>query len=312
MSMKTLWVTLALAIGLAPPLRAEPFAGKQVPADAKWLVHIDIDAIKTGKVARAIGAHWLRLPAGAEHLKRVGAVVGLDPAEDLRSITIYGGQYAEPAAVVVLRAKVDRERLMAFLRAGPGYRTHAYGEHELVEWTANRGKENEHTVTGSFHGPMVIVFGRDPAEVKKALDVLDGRASGLGEHDPLSPAHTPPGTMIQARGVDLAEVELPFKSPLVRKSKLFSVAVGEHEGEAFAAATATTESAETAGQLRAVVEGLLAMAELEFDADEQATRLLEAVEVSSSEKTVTVEFRGPPNEVSSLVEKAWTKQLRRK
>ena len=115
--------------------------------------------------------------------------------------------------------------------------------------------------------------------------------------------------MIEARGVGLAEVELPFKSPLVRKSKVFSVAVGEHGGEAFAAARAATESVEIAGQLRAVAEGLLAMAELQVDSDEQATRLLEAVKVGSEERTVTVEFRGHPDDVSKLFQKAWTKQL---
>ncbi|HUT90948.1 MAG TPA: hypothetical protein VMY37_15710 [Thermoguttaceae bacterium] len=141
--MKTLLAALALAIGSASLVCAEPLASTHVPADAKWLVHIDVDAIKTGKVARAIGALWLNLPAGAEHLKRVGAVVGLDPAEDLRGITIYGGQYAEPAAVVILRTKVDRKRLMAFLEAAPGYRIHSYGEHELVEWTANRRQSSD-------------------------------------------------------------------------------------------------------------------------------------------------------------------------
>lgn len=310
--MKRLFAALALAIGSASLVCAEPLVSKHVPADAKWLVHIDVDAIKTGKVARAIGALLLSLPGGAEHLKRVGDIVGIDPAKDLRGITIYGGRYAEPAAVVILRAEGDRERLMAFLKAVPGFHTEPYGEHELVEWTANPGKKSEHTVTGAFHGPAVLVFGRDGAEVRKALDVLDGRSPGLGENDPLSPDHTPPGTMIQARAVDLAEVELPFKSPLVRKSKRFTVALGEHEDNVFAAATATTESTETAAQLRAVVEGLLAMAELELDADEQATKLLEAVKVSSSEKTVTVEYRGPPGNVSELIGKAWTKQLRPK
>ena len=310
--MKSFFAAMTLAVGSAPLVCAEPLVSQHVSADAQWLVHIDVDAIKTGSVARAVGALWLKLPGGAEHLRRAGAVVGLNPAEDLRGITIYGRRYAEPAAVVVLRATVDRERLMAFLQGTPGFRTQPYGDHELVEWTANPGKKDEHTVTGSFHGPGVIVFGRDGDEVRKALDVLDGRSPGLGEDDLLSPGNVAPGTMIQARAVDLAEVELPFKSPLVRKSKRFCVALGEHEGEAFAAATATTESTETAEQLRAVVEGLLAMAELEFDSDEQVTRLLETVKVSSDGKTVRVEYRGPPGEVLELIGKAWTKQLRPK
>ena len=51
-SMKSLWAALALAIGLASLVRAEPLDSKRVPADAKWLVHIAVDTIKTGKVDR--------------------------------------------------------------------------------------------------------------------------------------------------------------------------------------------------------------------------------------------------------------------
>ena len=45
---------------------------------------------------------------------------------------------------------------------------------------------------------------------------------------------------------------------------------------------------------------------------EVMTRLLEAVKVSLDGKTVTVEFRGPPDDVSKLIEEAWKKQLKPK
>ncbi len=303
---------LALAMGWASIVCAEPLEDKQVPDDAKWLVHIDVDAAKTGRVAESLGTLWTELPGGTDYLEYAEELVGLNPAEDLHGITIFGSRYDEAAAIVVAHARVERERLFAYLQTRRGYRTHSYGPHTLVAWTANPGKDDEHTVTGCLHRSGRFAFGRDVAALRKTLDLLDGKSPGLGARHPLAPLASPPGTMIQARGVDLAEVELPFKSPLVRKSRLFTLVLGEHEGEAFAVATATTESTEIAGRLRAVADGLLAMAELQVDGDEQATRLLEAVEVSSREKTVTIRFRGSPEDVSELIEKAWARHLRSK
>ena len=52
--------------------------------------------------------------------------------------------------------------------------------------------------------------------------------------------------------------------------------------------------------------------ELQAEDDEQLTKLLEAVEISLNDKTVTIRFRGSPEDVSELIEKAWDKQLRLK
>jgi hypothetical protein len=182
----------------------------------------------------------------------------------------------------------------------------------LVVWTENKGNKDEHTVTGCFHGPTTIVFGREAAEVKNALDVLDGTSRGLVEGEPLFVPAVPDGTMIQLRAAGLSDAKLPFKSPLVRKSKLLVVTLGEYQGEAFVLARLVTESAEVADQVRAVVEGFLAMAELAVDSDEEMTRILQAVKVVTDGSTVIVEWRGATGDVAKLLEKAWIKQLNSK
>ena len=306
--MRALLAALLMVIGLGPRACAGPLDGKQVSADARWLVHIDVDAIMAGEVTRVIGGLWLKLPAASVGLKNLSLATGIDPTEDLRSITIYGRPYTEPGAVVILRAEVDQKRLMVLLRRKADYRLSTHGEHELISWTENKGKEDEHTVTGCFHRPTVIVFGRDAAAVRKALDVLDGTSRGLSRSDPLFSANTPPGTMIQARATDFADVQ-QFKSPLVQESKFLLVALGEEGGETFAAARLVTKSAEVARQVQAIVKGFLALAKLQLASDEEALKILEAVEVSTEESTVSVECRGPTGDVAKLIERAWMKQL---
>lgn len=303
--MKWLLPTWAIVVVLGAVAQAEPLITKQVAADAKWLVHADVDAMKDAAVPRTVGTILLGLPGAAENLKKFSYAIGMDPAEHLHNVTIYGWRYAEDRGVVVVQAEVNQPRLTAFLKTRPGYRAESYGDHTLMAWTENQGRKNEHATTGCFQRPNVMVFGRDPEEVRKALDVLDGSSPGLAEGGSLLAGQAPDGTMLEARALDLGDAKLPFKSPLVRKSKFLSVALGEHQSEAFAVARVVTESAEVANQVRAVLEGLLAMAELQFDSDPQMTKLVQAVIVSTNDETVTVECRGPADDAARLIKQAW-------
>jgi hypothetical protein len=309
--MRPLLAALMIVTGWGPLACAEPLEAKRVSADAKWLVHIDVDAMKAGKIPSTLGEHWLGVPSAQEDLKKWSKAIGMDPTKDLHSILIYGNRYAQPDAVVIVGAAVDRERLRSLLRTRPDYRTDSYGDRELIIWTEKKGKNDEHTVTGCFYQPAVIVFGRDGAAVKKALDVLDGASPALTESNLLFTLDVPAGTMIQVRATELADVQ-QFKSPLVQQSKSLVVALGEGHGEAFVVAKLVTESADVARRVRAVVAGFRAMAELQFESDQDALKILEAVKVSGEEKTVSVECRGPTDDVAKLAEKLWTKQPKQK
>ena len=50
--MRTLSVACMLVLGFGSLVRAEPLDRQQVAADAKWLAHIDFDAVRAGKLAR--------------------------------------------------------------------------------------------------------------------------------------------------------------------------------------------------------------------------------------------------------------------
>ncbi len=309
--MRAILTAVALMLAFGAVLRAEPLDRGQVAAGAKWLAHIDFDAVKSSVVAEKLLGEWLDRSETKEHLEEVRKAIGTDLQQDLHSVTFYSRSFARYSGVVIVRAKVDRKRLLAYVEKLPDYGTTAHGGHELFTWTQNEGKPYEHATTGCFHRPDVMVFSRDAGDVKAALDVLDGKSAVLGGSDSQLDAPPPPGTVMQAGAVDLAEAELPFKSPVVRQTKLLTIAVGEHRREVFARAKLTAQSAQTAGQLETVLSGFLAMAKLKFGEDEDALAFVEAIEVTSDEKTVTVQWRGPVEKVLGKIEKAWMKQHQR-
>jgi hypothetical protein len=310
--MKTWLAALTLVIGLGNSARSEPLNHRQVPTDAKWLVHVDVSAVKTGDASQKISDLWLQLPSTTQQLRRLRWTTGVDPIKDLKGITIYSRSYKPKSAVVILQSKVSQERLHRYLRRRPDYHTSEHGPHELMGWTERKGRVDAHPMTACFYRPTLWVFTSDIDDLRSALDVLASSSPGLSPDSPLHAPAAPDGTMIQVRGTGLAEAELPFESPLIRKSTYLIALGGVTSTEAFAEARVTTDSEEVAGQLRAVVEGLLAMARLRFDKDPDLLRILNAVKVSAAERTVAVNCRWPAEDLVKLVEKTWTSRRNRK
>ena len=258
--------------------------------------------------ARGPGERENQLLKATPGSKMMRDALRLHPPRELRSITLYGDRLVHGNGVVIVRAKVDRQqRLLAFLKKMPDYRTTSHGKHKLHTWTRRKGKRSKHTMTACFPRPAVTLFGRNAGEVKAALDVLDGKSPALAGGDSFLAAGAPEGSILQARAVGLAGAKLPFKSPIVHQSEAISVAIGEHKGEVFARAELVANSAEVANDIRAIVDGFLALTKLQHKSDEEALSVLRATKVTTVEKTVAVESRGANDHALKLLEEAWKK-----
>ena len=312
--MRTLFAAVVLLAGFGPLAWAEPLDCSQVGSGAKWLVHVDFDALRAAKTAQRVGEVLIRQEAPKQQLEQIRQALGMDPTKDVQSVTFYGSKLKALSGVVLIRANVDRQRVLGFLKKLPGYDTSAHGDHALHTWTQDKGKPSEHRVTGCFHGPKLAVVGREEAEVTAALDVLDGKAAGMKKGDPLLADDVPAGTVVQAAAAGLAEGEGPFRSPVLRQSELISLAIGEHESRVFVRGRVVAESPKVARQLRQVVEGFLAMATISppEHAPKELRDILDAIKVTSEEKTVTVGWEASADVVLALLEQAWKKQAKPK
>jgi len=315
--MRTLLAAVVLVAGLGRLAWAEPLDCGQVGSGAKWVVHVDFDALRAAKTAQRVGEVLLRQEEQKQQIEQIRKALGMDPTKDVQSVTFYGSKVKALTGVVLIRAKVDRQRVLGFVKKLPGYDTSAHGDHALHKWTQDQGKRSEHEVTGCFHTDKLIVVGRDPAEVTAALDVLDGKAAGMNNGDPLLADKVPAGTVVQAAAVaaaGLAEEEGPFVSPFLRKSELISLAIGEHEGQVFVRGRVVAESSKVAKQLREVADGLLAMAKFSppKEAPKEFLKILDGIEVTSKDKTVTVGWKASADVVLEMLEQAWKQQAKPK
>jgi len=308
MRIVTVVMIVAAVVTLAAAAQATPMNPKQVSADAQWVVHMDVDAMKASSVVQKAYAKHLETHPGAEqHLDMLSKVIGMNPTKDLFAVTMYGTQLKPHTGVMMIQAKVDHEPLLAKVKIAPDYRESTYGKHTLYTWTHAKGSKHEHSVTGAFRKPNILIVGHLASDVMAALDVLDGKIPSLGGSKSPLAAKVPAGTILLGRAVGLKHAKVPCKSPLVKQSEAMCLAMGENDGTSFLAAKLTTTSSETAEQIKTILEGLRAMGALHKADDPDAMKVLGAFHVEAEGNSVTISMELPAEEVWGMCQKAHEK-----
>ena len=287
----------ASVLGLASMANAEPLNAKQVSAEAKWLVHIDADAMRSSVVVDKGYAKC------AEKCKALGEKVTdlreackiFDPTTDLQGLTFYGKEYKPGAGVAIVCGKLT-ETILNGLSEGvqkmPNYSVSTYNMYQLHTWTHAQGTKHERPIIGVYVQPNYLVFGASEAEVKAALDVLDGSKANLaGTASPLAAAALP-GALLLARVSGLADMKLPIESPIIKQTDAMALTLGENNYEAYLTADLAVKDVKTADEVKAMVDGALTNALMGTD-DAEMSDLINAARVSSTEKAVSVDVRGP-------------------
>lgn len=307
-------LAMAVLLGLVGTLRAEPLDLEKVAANAKWVVHIDIDTMKASAMAEKAHEHFQQKhPEAGAHLAIVQKVWHFNPLSDLSGITLYGTKIKKDTGVVIVNAKVDQELLLEKVRQAPEHQESTHGQYQLHTWKHKKGKKHGHNVTGVFFRPDVIVFGGSLDEVVAALDVLDGTKPNMAGKDSPLAAKVPTGTMFLARvvGLDKAK-DLPCKHPLAKQINTMSLAIGENEGESFMVGRMTVKKAEFTEQIEKIVEGARAMAMLANYGDSKTMKIINALKVEVDDVVIEMEWRAPADEVWGFLKKvAEKKQLRK-
>lgn len=286
----------ALVLSTAGFVRAEALNPKQVAADAKWVAHLDVDTMRASvvvdkayqecePVVKAFGAK-------IDELKAIGQVI--DPMKDLKGITVYGTDLQNPEAVAIVQANLSESALGTLQQSVqqlPGYASSTHGAYELHTWV-HKCPMGEKKLTATYVQPDILVFGSSVQAVEKALDVLGDAKLSIDGKSALA-AKPLAGALLVVRVAGLGSVEkLPVKSPIIAAADVIGLTLGENNNEAYLSADLSAKDTKAAEELKTNIESSLTSALLAVD-DSDVADLINAVQVTSNDKTVTVDVRGP-------------------
>jgi hypothetical protein len=294
-----IWTIGAILLGFCGTLQANPLDVRQVSGDAKWLVHLDVDAMRDStlvvKAYLADTQPWKQLQSW---LDTACQEIGVDVKTDLHGITVFGKNLGKLQGVAIINAEMQPDVILARAKTEPGYKSTKYGDGQIYSWTDGR-----ETIVGTFYEPTVLVIARTQKEVQHAIDVLSGKEAGLAEEQCPVVGTVPAGTMLVAWAKGLADLPLPFQSAAVLKSQAIGLLVSEKQGEVSATLRLVIPTADTAGKVLAVLEGLRSAAELQYEGNAGMTSILSRLKLSAAGLTVNAELRAPADDLWNQVQR---------
>jgi len=304
MRLRIVTVTLVLAVvsSFVSSSPAEPLDLKQIPVDATWVVHVDVDAVWKMTLVKQGWQKMLETRQEAEErLKELRGQIGLDITKDVHGVTAYGWGPGADKAVVILHAKVDKKLLLGMMTKAPDYKVASHASHRIHTWTAPQ-RQGPRTVAATFFKAEAVVLASSPDQLKVALDTLSRKGPGVSI-SPLA-GKVPQAAALLVRVGGLSEADLPGRMQMLRQIDSAQFVVGEKKGNVFVRAEVVMANEEVVGQVKTLIDGGLAMAKQASADNEQAKKLLDALKVKVDSETLTISLSLPADEILKMAEDA--------
>jgi hypothetical protein len=297
--MKTKSILLVILSGLGVSAWAGPLQQKDVPAEAKWVAHLDVDRFKATQIGRLLGTKVLdpQLAKVAAPLKRE-----FDFDFDwhrLQSITAYGTDLKKkPDANAVLIIKSDLDVQAALDTAADRAAAIGAEEDRSLRRVANADTDL-YALGGKAYAALlpdkVLVVAKTRERVEEAVKTLRGKSPSLASTRKLTdfPAATSEFLVVGITEALDQHVALPPQAAALKSVTGGRLALSEQADQLAATLMLKANSDETVAQLQQVAQGLIALAALTKPDDQDLQQLTRSATVSTNKGVVTVGAQYP-------------------
>jgi hypothetical protein len=305
-------LVLAVVLALLPALSAqgEVFDPATVPANAKWVLHLDADSTRTSQLWKLLEPRLASNPKYNEFVAASRAYAGAEFPRDLHGLTVYGTGFDESSAVVLISATVDQARVTDLLQMGAGEVPKTQGARQVFNWQDEKGQQ-----FGAF-GAGRFVIARNEKNLHGALDVLEEKVAGLKEIAGIEAARES-DVMLYIAGQDLAQLAAVAKNPMVENVKDVWLSLSSAGERLQVRGALSATNAETAVQVRDVLNGLKGMALLSVndpkhdETTKSALRTLSTLSAAAEGTEVKLDWSVPMPVVEELIKAAEAKRAGR-
>lgn len=293
---------------MAASVSASPFDRELVAADAKWIMHVDVDAGRESKIWLLFRAMVMDWPDVQRRVDRLETVTNSQMPDALHGITLYSTSFWPQECVVIVHASIDRPHVEKYLDAEKQAAGSEYHDRKVRTWQ-DRGA----SLYASFAADDRVVVGRTQESLQLALDVIDNRAPSLPADSKLA-GGIEPGALIYIAGTELSALkeQQMARSPLLDQTDTAWTSLTESNGEAIVKTRLQTKNEAISEQVKKAAEGLAAMAALSGDSGSTDPRqralavLMRDITVVQEKNVVNIDWRIPLVELHDVIEKAPT------
>ncbi|MGO9200219.1 MAG: hypothetical protein ACLQM8_06710 [Limisphaerales bacterium] len=305
MKIKTaLLLMLATCAGSA---LAGPLAKENIDANAKWLLHLDVDQFRESRLGKFLIKDVLVKKMEEAKAGKNNLLTNLDAVKiigQIHSLSAYGTSFETGAnlnGVLLLQVEPETRKILEGLAAG----LLLQGDGTLTK-TNEAGVDLYSVKDQLFVSPQdkgLILLSKSKAMIKEAMAVRTDKSKSLlaskafTDFPPIADSFI---VLAVAEGFQ-DNLPIPPEAQVLRKADGARVVLGETTGNLLLNVALKAKDPAVLKQIQQVVEGILALASLSQSENKELQQLVQSVKVVATEKAVSVTAAFP---VDSIIAKA--------
>ena len=280
---------LFLSAAIVATAAAAAIPKAQISANAKWVVHLDMDRFAASQTCASLLNDPVRGKAFQSQLAHYRLFLGIEPLEDVRQVTLYGEEISGSRGVALIAGALNPGLFAKRIAGNAQYRSKTAGKLTLHLW---RDKNSGANLAACFYTAKLLIVGSDEPALNAALDVLGGSKPSLSD--------TRQGLPLPASrdGVFFTAVtrsysgsdENPIRAEILRNTDTATVLIGENKGIAEAGLWLAAVSPDAADRIETYIRSMALAANL-ADATSELGKLAELGQISRQNKVVNVTLR---------------------
>ncbi|MCP4455194.1 MAG: hypothetical protein GY809_27350 [Planctomycetes bacterium] len=285
---------------LAVSAGAGPLEPGDVGRSARWVIHLDSQALWTsqlgGEIRKIADSHDIQAKLGA-----IKTLFGTDLTADIHSVTLYGPDGNDVQAVALVKGRMDRPKLVSMAVLTDRYEKITQGDSVIHRWGDGGEKKTQYM---GFASDDKLVMSQSHSAVEMALEVLDGKADSVqGTERFNSIKHVPGKAFVVVCAEELSDLTKgQANAEMLQRSSVLTVIVGENDAFVNATLWLETESREAAVQIETMGRGILAMMQFNDAKFAKLKPLVAACSLASHDTRVEFSFRYPIDKLMAMIE----------
>ena len=282
----------------------------RVPASAQWVFHFDTDRFNVSKM-KTLLTNDLNGAQSLPWMNTFQSRFGFDPIKDVKGVTVYGTKYDGNGGVVLIDLGFDAASLVAAWRTNPVYQAFTYETHTAFRSTATGSQTSEDGPRFlAAYGSRLLVAASSEADLKTAIDALDGKVPPLRESPYPALSGLQPGGIVLAAAGGYRQYSnaIPAITALQNTEGMALRASESETGENLnVSLSLMLKTAEEAAGLQQLVQGIMATMILGGNQDADVLSLLQNLEVSAAGSQVKLSLSYPSARLYQMIKKQQAK-----
>jgi len=288
-----LFLTVLLVFIFCCELKASSLQKSIVPAEALWVVHVDLIKFKASRlgdiVLNKINALGLKDEVG--HFQKQ---YKMDLLNDIEGVTAIGLGKDENDIVVCLKGNFNQDFLLGLLGMEDSHQEIPYGKYTLHNWNKDE--------FGAFVDDLALITQNKNA-LMRVLDVISGKKADISSSSLMAYLKkVPPNAFVSAMAKDISAIAKGETEVFVfKKMKSALLTLAEVKENLDLRLDFMVDTIEDANNIENAIKGLIALANMHLSEEDSALRIPKDIVISTKKNKVQIELVYPTEDLVNIL-----------